>query len=259
MTNPARLPSTSRVQLHAVAIGLLAAAIIGTSTAVLATTYRESVAVQSFDSSQFDLGPIVGTYSQSFRTDPIVLTTVSVFVAHVEPQNTLTSIAFGIRPAEAHTYVRQGRIDIPARGPPGWISAAIAPIELTGDRNYRLDVTADLPGFAVYLGGGIRDRYLDGDLTGPDGALLTDKDLMFRLDATYGPGGLIGTTVRTDPIGAGLLLGILLLGATLVGIASTQRTLPSQSIPLRAGLATAIALAIFLAALAATYRLTDLT
>ena len=258
MTNPARLPSPSRVQLHAVAIGLLAAAIIGTSTAVLATTYRESVAVQSFDSSQFDLGPIVGTYSQSFRTDPIVLTTVSVFVAHVEPENALTSIAFGIRPADAHIYVRQGRIDIPARAPPGWISAAIEPIDLAGDRNYRLDVTADLPGLAVYLGGGVRDRYPDGDLTGPDGSLLTDKDLMFRLDATYGPGGLIGTTVRTDPIGAGLLLFILIFGATLVGATATQRTLPGQGIPLRAGITTAVALAVFLATVAATYRLTDI-
>ncbi len=249
--------AASRISFGAIVAGLIAAAVIVAAAIILATTFRELVVVQSFATSQFDLGPVVGTYSQTFRTDGVVLTSVSLFIADVEPVGTPVSVAFGIRAADGGAHLREGRLTIPARAPPGWVSTPIAPLELSGDQSYRLNVTSETPGAAVYLGGGVRDPYAAGELIAPDGSAISGQDLLFRLDATYGPGGLIGASIRSDPVGMVLLAAVLILGSGLIGAAAARRAVTEGRARQRLVLAALIAVATFVTVVAATYRLTD--
>ncbi len=250
-------PTEPHVRRGAVAAGLVAAAVIVAAAVVLATAFRELVVLQSFATSQFDLGPVVGTYSQSFRTNGMVLTSVSLFIATVEPEETPASVAFGIRAVDSGTTLREGRMAIPARAPPDWVSTTIAPLDIPGDRSYRLEVTSETPGVAVFLGAGVRDPYLTGQLVAPDGSMIPGQDLLFRLHATYGPGGLIGASIRADPVGVVLLAAVLALGSGLVGAAVSRRAVPAGLTRQQLVLATLITLACFVTVVAATYRLTE--
>ena len=227
------------------------------ATVVLATTFREVVIVESLPTSQFDLGPLVGTYSQSFRAEPVVLTGVSVFVAHVDPADRSASIAFRIRDFQHTENLREGRLVMPARASPGWIKVDVEPLEITGGHVYQIDVSNETTDVELFVGGGIRDRYPEGSLIGPDGLERAEIDIMFRLHATYGPVGLVSTSVQASPIGMALLTAIATLGAMTIGLVGAQHVGSQSGARVRLVLVVLIGMVVLVIVAAATYRLTE--
>ena len=103
----------------------------------------------------------------------------------------------------------------------------------------------------VHIGAGLHDQYPEGRFKDHDGNLPPEQDLAIRVWAEIGPVGFLWRFMRSDPLGAGVVAGLVVLLALAVFAESSKR------LPCLAAVAPAAAAPML--ALALMYRLPEIS
>ena len=230
-----------------VAIGIAA---IAASAGMLAIGSRSIPHLETAKISQFRMGPIGLPVSQTIRSGAVTLTTIELPLT--SRSELPVRIAVRVWSRKANALVREALVEVPAGIEDAWTRIDFDPLEVESDDT--LEFQFFLPEREtgeVHMGAGLQDQYPEGRFKDHDGNLFPEQDLAIRVWANVGPVGFLWRLVRSDPLGAVVVAGLMLFIALAVFAESSKR-LPRLAAVVPAAAASMLAFALM-------YRLPEIS
>ena len=211
---------SARFKRHLPAAIAIAAIVAAVGMLVLGS--RSVPHLETTNVSQFRMGPIGLPVSQTINTGSITLTTIELPLT--SGSETPVRIAVRVWSKRMDALVREALVPVPPDIEDAWTRVEFDPLNVESDDI--LEFQFFLPegeSGEVHIGAGLQDQYPDGRFKDHDGNLPPEQDLAIRVWAEVGPVGFLWRFMRSDPLGAGVVAGLLVFLALAVFMESSKR------------------------------------